>query len=195
MKNIIIKIHNQETKIICKKSNKAKKIRISINYNKEISLIIPKSISYKIAHDFLLSKAKWIEKALIKVDKKNQNKINSPQEKNIYLTQDQIEEYSKTIIDRTLFLAKKYNFSNLQMIKIKSQKTLWGSCSSKNNINLNINLIKLDQELIDYVILHELTHLNIKNHSKKFWQELEKLEPEAIILDKKLKNYNLNYKI
>ena len=183
------------TKIICKKSNKAKKIRISINYNKEISLIIPKSISYKIAHDFLLSKAKWIEKALIKVDKKNQNKINSPQEKNIYLTQDQIEEYSKTIIDRTLFLAKKYNFSNLQMIKIKSQKTLWGSCSSKNNINLNINLIKLDQELIDYVILHELTHLNIKNHSKKFWQELEKLEPEAIILDKKLKNYNLNYKI
>jgi len=81
------------------------------------------------------------------------------------------------------------------MIKIKSQKTLWGSCSSKNNINLNINLIKLDQELIDYVILHELTHLNIKNHSKKFWQELEKLEPEAIILDKKLKNYNLNYKI
>ena len=81
------------------------------------------------------------------------------------------------------------------MVKIKSQKTLWGSCSSKNNINLNINLIKLDQELIDYVILHELTHLNIKNHSKTFWQELEKLEPKARILDKKLKNYNLNYKI
>ena len=61
--------------------------------------------------------------------------------------------------------------------------------------HLNINLIKLDQELIDYVILHELTHLNIKNHSKTFWQELEKLEPKARILDKKLKNYNLNYKI
>ena len=190
MKNIIIKIHNQEIQIICKKSNKAKKIRISINYNKEISLIIPRSISYKIAYDFLLSKSKWVEKALIKIDKKNQNKINSSQEKNIYLTQDQIEKYSKTIIDRTLLLAKKYNFSNLQMVKIKSQKTLWGSCSSKNNINLNINLIKLDQELIDYVILHELTHLNIKNHSKKFWQELEKLEPKARILDKKLKNYN-----
>ncbi|MDB2550748.1 M48 family metallopeptidase [Rickettsiales bacterium] len=190
MKNIIIKIHNQEIQIICKKSNKAKKIRISINYNKEISLIIPRSISYKIAYDFLLSKSKWVEKALIKIDKKNQNKINFSQEKNIYLTQDQIEKYSKTIIDRTLLLAKKYNFSNLQMVKIKSQKTLWGSCSSKNNINLNINLIKLDQELIDYVILHELTHLNIKNHSKKFWQELEKLEPKARILDKKLKNYN-----
>ena len=81
------------------------------------------------------------------------------------------------------------------MIKVKSQKTLWGSCSSKNNINLNINLIKLDQELIDYVILHELTHVKIKNHSKKFWQELEKLEPKARISEKKLKNYNLNYKI
>ena len=65
MKNIIIKIHNQETQIICKKSNKAKKIRISINYNKEISLIIPKSISYKIAHEFLLSKAKWYLEKLI----------------------------------------------------------------------------------------------------------------------------------
>ena len=195
MKNIFIKINNQETQIICKKSNKAKKIRISINYNKEISLIIPKSISYKIAYDFLSSKSKWIEKSLIKIDKKNQPNSICPKEKDIYLNQDQIEKYSKIIIDRTLFLARKYNFHNLQMIKVKSQKTLWGSCSSKNNINLNINLIKLDQELIDYVILHELTHLNIKNHSKRFWQEITKILPKAKILDKKLKNYNVNYKI
>ncbi|MHC4325449.1 MAG: M48 metallopeptidase family protein, partial [Planctomycetota bacterium] len=66
------------------------------------------------------------------------------------------------------------------------------SCSAKNNISLNINLARLPDELRDYVILHELVHTRIKNHSKKFWAELDKvIGGGAKELSKKLRKYRL----
>ena len=73
----------------------------------------------------------------------------------------------------------------------KRQKTLWGSCTSRNNINLNINLINLPRDLIDYVIVHELVHTKVKNHGPKFWSMLNGLVDNARALDKKLKGYIL----
>jgi hypothetical protein len=72
---------------------------------------------------------------------------------------------------------------------VKNQKTRWGSCSDKNNINLNINLVRLPDELIDYVILHELVHTRIKNHSHQFWEEMNKVVEDPKSLDKKLRQY------
>lgn len=59
------------------------------------------------------------------------------------------------------------------VVKIKRQKTCWGSCSIKRNINLNRNLILMPSEVVDYVLHHELVHLKVLNHSTKFWKELE----------------------
>ena len=56
---------------------------------------------------------------------------------------------------------------------IRCQKTKWGSCSDKKNINLNINIAYLPKELQDYILLHELCHTKIKNHSKQFWASLD----------------------
>ena len=75
-------------------------------------------------------------------------------------------------------------------IAIKNQRTRFGSCSFQNNINLNINLMKYDFDIIDYVLIHELVHTKIKNHSEKFWFEVEKNCPNYKILRKKLKNKN-----
>jgi len=63
--------------------------------------------------------------------------------------------------------ALRYKFS-YNKIFLKNLKTLWGSCSYQNNINLNIHLMRLPRHLIDYIILHELTHTVIKNHSTSF---------------------------
>ncbi|MGM0498287.1 MAG: M48 family metallopeptidase [Bacteroidota bacterium] len=63
--------------------------------------------------------------------------------------------------------ALKYKF-NYNKVFVKNLKTLWGSCSHQNNINLNIHLMRLPRHLIDYIILHELTHTIIKNHSTSF---------------------------
>ena len=70
---------------------------------------------------------------------------------------------------------------------IRNQKTRWGSCSAQNNINLNINLIRVSNELQDYVILHELVHTKIKNHSLRFWKELDKYVGDARYYNRLLK--------
>ena len=62
-------------------------------------------------------------------------------------------------------------------VRIKRQKTLWGSCSITGNINLNRNLMLMPFEAVDYVVHHELVHLKVLNHSSKFWKELERSFP------------------
>lgn len=88
---------------------------------------------------------------------------------------------------RLEFLARKYNFE-YGNIALRNQKTRFGSCSFRNNINLNINLMNYDFDVIDYVLIHELCHTRIKNHSAKFWAEVEKYCPDYKNLRKKLKN-------
>ena len=60
---------------------------------------------------------------------------------------------------------------------IKAQKKRWGSCSSRNNINLNYRLIMAPMSVIDYIIVHELTHLKYPDHSNEFWNLLETVIP------------------
>lgn len=62
-------------------------------------------------------------------------------------------------------------------ITIKEQKTRWGSCSSKGNINYNWRIVMAPPEVVDYLVIHELCHLYIPNHSELFWQEVAKFSP------------------
>ena len=77
----------------------------------------------------------------------------------------------------------------IQTIRVKNVKTRWGSCSSSNNINLNIHLMRLPDRLIDYVILHELAHTLHKHHQADFWNYLEKICPGATVFNNELKYY------
>lgn len=96
-------------------------------------------------------------------------------------------EAKNYLVQRLDFLAKKYGF-NYKKVALKNQKTRFGSCSYQNNINLNINLMNYDFDCIDYVLIHELCHTKVKNHSEKFWLEVEKYCPQYKSLRKKLKN-------
>ena len=77
-------------------------------------------------------------------------------------------------------------------VRIKRQKTVWGSCSIKGNINLNRNLMLMPKEVIDYVLHHELVHLKILSHSRKFWEELENSFPDYKKKIKQLKYFGDN---
>lgn len=71
-------------------------------------------------------------------------------------------------------------------VVIKNQKSRWGSCSSIKNINLNQNLLFVDIELVDYLMIHELTHLKYPNHSKKFWDAVSQFDEHYKVHDKLL---------
>ena len=79
---------------------------------------------------------------------------------------------------------------NLKPNKIyfKSQKTIWGSCTRNNNININWRIVMAPQEIVDYLVVHELLHIRVKNHSKAFWDEMKKVLPDYIERRRWLKN-------
>ncbi|MFC2103403.1 M48 family metallopeptidase [Bacteroidota bacterium] len=91
---------------------------------------------------------------------------------------------------RVLKLADLHNFS-FNKIFIKKNKSRWGSCSQRNNLNFSLHLMMLPMEMIDYVILHELAHTVEHNHSKNFWILLDDIYGNAKVVDKKLKNYRI----
>lgn len=73
-------------------------------------------------------------------------------------------------------------------IRIKEQKTRWGSCSTKGNLNFNWKIMMAPPKVVDYLVVHELCHLKFMNHGKDFWKEVEKLMPEYKNLKKWLKD-------
>ncbi len=74
-------------------------------------------------------------------------------------------------------------------LTIKRMKRRWGSCDGQHNIVLNLHLVQLPWECIDYVILHELAHTKVLHHGPDFWAMLESLEPKARALRKAIKRY------
>ncbi|WP_160670277.1 SprT family zinc-dependent metalloprotease [Clostridium sp. C8-1-8] len=87
------------------------------------------------------------------------------------------KEAKEYLNKRTFEIADKLGVS-VNKVYIKNVKTIWGSCSSKNNINYNIKLISMPEGVIDYVIIHELCHTLERNHSNKFWALVEKVIPD-----------------
>jgi len=77
---------------------------------------------------------------------------------------------------RLEYYALRYNFK-FNQVRIKDIHTRWGSCSMKGNLNFNYRLVLASIDVVDYVVVHELVHLSIKNHSKTFWAGVEHILP------------------
>ena len=90
---------------------------------------------------------------------------------------------------RLEYFAKLYGYS-YNKCRLSHANTRWGSCSSNRTISLNLGLMKVPEILRDYVILHELAHLNHMDHSKAFWAEVGLHDKNYKIHEKKLKNFS-----
>jgi hypothetical protein len=171
--------------IIMERSLRARHISVSVRPFKGVRVAVPLGVSFASAEMFAQSKMGWIKKHL---DKMNQME----QAAKVVSENHPIDRQAarRRLVDRLNYLAVKYDFQ-YNRVFIKNQKTRWGSCSGKNNINLNVNLVRLPDELIDYTILHELVHTRIKNHGHRFWAQLDRLLGDARKLDRALNEYNL----
>ncbi len=161
------------------KNNRAKRIVISVKPN-FVRVTVPRRQTLKNAQKFVEQKIDWI-----KTHSKNMQIL---REKSEELPKIKREEAREKLGNRLSELAQKHNFQ-YNRVSIRNQKTRWGSCSSKDNISLNMKLLHLPDHLIDYILLHELVHTRVKNHSKSFWDELETVVPNARSIDKQLREY------
>jgi hypothetical protein len=168
------------------KSNRARHIRITISPDRTVRLIIPRRESLEKGREFLRSKIPWITRNLPRAAE-----LGKPRGENLPDLQINHVQACKALVGRLEEMARVHNLP-YSKVAIKNQKTKWGSCSSKNNINLNINLVRLPGQLMDYVILHELVHTRFKNHGREFWAELSRVVGgDAKGLARKLRAYRL----
>ena len=168
--------------VLFEKSGRAKRVIISVRTSKGTRVAVPTRTSFKKALELVYLKKEWIQRHLVKIEQNDNRKkaftdrffdINKADAKNV-------------LIDRLHHLAQEHGFT-CNNVSIREQRTRWGSCSHKNNISLNLKLVLLPKELIDYVILHELVHTRIHNHSKKFWTELDRYTGNGKDMTKRLR--------
>jgi len=151
-----------------------KTLAIQITPAGEVLLRCPKRLTRTEAEAFLESKRLWIESHLAKLAARPQLPP---------LTEKALRELaaraSEDISRRVARLAPKVGV-DFGRITIRSQRTRWGSCSAKGNLNFNCLLMLCPEEIRDYVVVHELCHRKELNHSPKFWAEVEKACPDYV---------------
>ncbi len=172
--------------VLFEKSRRAKRVIISVRPSKIVRVAIPMRTSFRKALEFVYLKNEWIQRQLVKIEE-DENRNNALRD--TFLAIDKADA-KKRLEDGLSYIARKHGFI-YNKVYIRNQKTRWGSCSHKNNISLNLKLVLLPKELIDYVMLHELVHTRIHNHSQKFWAELDRYTGNAKFMAKRLRMNDL----
>lgn len=139
---------------------------------------IPFAVSKKAAEEFVREHKNWILKKRAQLRQQEQRKRKEAAD--IPAWSELPREQAAKI--RSEFLRKAEYFAGQMGVRygritIRSQKTRWGSCSSRGNLNFNYQLYFLPEELMDYVVIHELAHRKHMNHSADFWKEVERFCP------------------
>lgn len=170
--------------VLFQRSQRARKVSIYVRSSVDVRVAVPRGMKFHRAVEFTLSKQAWVQKHQLRLAQSAQARQAAGDE----ATPIDIASAKRKLKARLNALAKRHGFS-YQRVFIRRQRTRWGSCSARNNISLNIRLVRLPERLMDYVILHELTHTRVKNHSAVFWQELDKYVANAKAAAAELRAY------
>lgn len=153
-----------------------KSCSIQIKADGTITVRAPRLMPKANIDRFINEKMDWIERNRNRILSR-QNELNAVR----HLNNDEIIALTRSakqvIPQRVEYFAGLMNVQ-YNKIFIRHQKTRWGSCSAKKNLNFNCLMMLTPSEIIDYIIVHELCHLKQMNHSKNFWSEVERYLPE-----------------
>lgn len=162
-------------------------MRLAVYSGGAFVVTAPKWYPVYIINRFLTEKADWIYEKLQHVDFRELS-VKKKKEKQDYALN---KKSAKAVIEsRVEFFNRYYNFPH-NRLTVKNQKTCWGSCSAKKNLNFSYKVAGLPEELRDYVIVHELCHLRELNHSNDFWKLVRIAVPDYKALRNKLRHHRL----
>ena len=172
--------------IIIKRSNR-KTLAIQITPDAQVIVRAPYRMPDSVIREFIREKEGWIQDHLAKMLQIKETREQLPR-----LSYEEIQELAdqalQIIPQRVAHYAPLVGVT-YGRITIRNQKTRWGSCSAKGNLNFNCLLMLTPPEVMDYVVVHELCHRKEMNHSPRFWAEVERILPDYKIWRKWLKDH------
>lgn len=183
-----IEVKNCKIEYVFRKSRRARRMRLVVYCDGSVVVTTPSCLGESAAEKFIREKADWL---LAKISYSKQFKNNSIMQnshENYLKYKDSAREFA---IGRIEYFNKLYGFK-FNKISIKNQKTRWGSCSKKGNLNFDYKIVLLPQRASDYIVVHELCHLKELNHSSRFWDLVAQTIPDYLEIKKELRKNSLN---
>ena len=152
-------------------SRRARRMRIAVYHDSSVVVTVPFGFPKVAAEKFVISRLAWLRKALEYYKgkvfiKPSKTEYRKSKQQALELARSKVEQWNRF-----------YGFS-VANVNIKSQKTRWGSCSKRGNLNFNYRIVHLPETLLDYLVVHELCHLREFNHSRKFWELVAQTMPD-----------------
>jgi predicted metal-dependent hydrolase len=160
-------------------SSRAKRLRIIIHPDGHVVVTIPHSMSITHARKYVL------EKSIITIQKRMEGLLKIPKATKKDYLEKKIEAH--TLVMKSLLQWNTLHNFRWNTVTIKNTSSRWGSCSKKGNLNFNYRIVYLPKELVDYLIVHELCHLQEMNHGQHFWNLVAQTIPNYKALRLELK--------
>ena len=162
--------------VVFRKSTRSRRVSIRVHPVKGVSVSVPYMVPYAAAMAFFKLKREWVVDTLRRQkDRMKDVPVATPDDVEALRRQAKAE-----LPLRLAELASRYGFT-YNKVTIKHNSTNWGSCSTRGNINLNLNIVRLPHPLRDYILLHELCHLKHHDHSHAFHLLLEHVLTDNIL--------------
>lgn len=185
---IVISKHAKITYTL-KKSRRARKARIYVQGDGTVTVSLPYFLKKDAAEQLVRQNADWI-RAKIKYFTGAGNQTGAR-----YSTED-YRKYKKAaleLVESAIMRLNAYYGHSYKTVRIKNQKTCWGSCSRNGNLNFNFRILFLPVSMQEYIITHELCHLKELNHSQVFWELVGKTVPEYARIRRELRKNRIGF--
>lgn len=166
-----------------KKVRRSRHLRITVALDGKIVVTRPMWLGENKARQFLEEKKPWLMKQLEEL-KNKEPRLLALGSRNDYLANK--EKARQLVLIRLEHFNQFYHFK-YNRVSIRDQKSRWGSCSHKLGLNFNYRLVYLEAELLDYLVVHELCHLQEMNHGPRFWSLVAKTIDNYAVLRKRLR--------
>ena len=187
MTELIIALENEEIEVEIVRS-KRRSMALQIRTDGSVLARVPMRVSDRTIRRFVTSHARWIEENRSQMFARRQylaeNPYDIPEWESLTASDKKIAK--QKIIERVDYYADCMGI-DYGSISMRNQKSRWGNCSSKGNLNFNCLLMLTPPEVLDYVVVHELCHRKEMNHSARFWAEIGRVMPDYEIQRKWLR--------
>lgn len=184
-----IELHKRKVPYTLKVSKRAKRLRLAVYCDGAFVVTSPINLHLTVIEKYIIQKSQWV---LDKLDYFS-GFANSFKVKNTKVEFQKHYDAALELAEKKVTKFNKIYKFDYNKINIKNQKTRWGSCSKKGNLNFNYKIALLPERFAEYIVVHELCHLGEFNHSRRFWNLVAKTMPEYLEIKEELKRSGLKF--